>query len=455
MENNLTDEYVIELFNCAFKNNNFFEVLTEHLKYSYLTHEHEKKLWKKALQLYTLNGKIPSIGVLQIEFRKDEKVKDLIYEVKSLDEVDQNATIEAFQDFIKESKFVELFQSSGELYNRGEQSKAYSAFIKGAEDLAKFSIKERLFDKVFEDFESRQIERMLDDSPRRKVPFCIEQLDDASRGGPETGESVLLMAESGMGKSQFLVHYAVQTSRRGSKVALFQIEGTKAQVMNRLDASWTGALYHDIKKGEIEDERYKKIKSVLKKMRGEIFVEAYEKFGGATINDIRRSVKDLKKIHGDELDLVCIDYLELIELGDGVIYGPTNERHRQQKIGRYLKEIAMEFDVVVATVTQASNLPSELKKDINFVMTREFLSEDKGKIRPFDFFFTLNQSYDEMKFLDRKGDSCPRVRIFIDKMREYASGQTIKLITNYSRSRFYDRKKTIEYIIDFEDEDGE
>jgi replicative DNA helicase len=455
MENNLADEYVVELFSCAFRHKNFFEVLVEHLKYSYLTHEHEKKLWKKAIQLYTLNGKVPSIGLLQIEFRKDEKVRDFIYEIKIMDDFDENATIEAFQDFIKESRFVELFQSSGELYNRGEQNNAYSIFIKGAEELSKFSIKEKLFTKVFEDFETRQIGRLMNDRPRRKVPFCVEQLDDATKGGPETGEALLLMAESGMGKSQFLIHYAVQTSRRGSKVALFQIEGTERQVMDRLDSAWTGALYHDMKKGEIEDDRYKKIKSVLNKMRGEIFVEAYEKFGGATINDIRRSVKDLKKLYGDELDLVCIDYLELIELGDGISYGPTNERHRQQKIGRYLKEIAMEFDVVVATVTQASNLPSELKKDINFVMTREFLSEDKGKIRPFDFFFTLNQSYDEMRFQDKNGNPCPRIRLFLDKMREYKSGQIVKLVTNYARSRFYDRKKTIEYILDFEDEDVE
>lgn len=455
MENNLSDDYVLELFNCAFTKENFFEILIEHLKYSYLTHDYEKKFWKRCVQFYHDKGKKPSLGVMQVEFRKDETVRDFIYEVKNIDEYNQNHTIEAFQDFIKESKFVELFESASLLYNRGDQHKAFDAFIKGGEDLAQFSIKDKLFTKVFGDFEDRQMARKMGEGEKRKVPFYIDQLDFYTQGGPETGETVMFLGESGAGKSQWLIHYAIQTSRRGSKVAFFQIEGTKKQVLDRLDAAWTGSLYHDIKKGTMDDERQKKVKSVLSKVRGEIFVEAYEKFGGCTTHDIRRAVKDLKKIHGDSLELVCVDYLELIELGDGYQYGPGDERHRQQKIGRFLKEIAMEFDVVLATVTQASTLSTELKKDVNFVMTREYLAEDKGKIRPFDFFFTLNQSYDEMKFTDGRGKPAPQMRIFADKMREYQAGQTIKIINNFSRARFYDRKKTYSLIIDFEDEDDE
>jgi len=189
-------------------------------------------------------------------------------------------------------------------------------------------------------------------------------------------------------------------------------------------------------------------------VRGEIFVEAFERFGGTTLTAVRNSVIELKKLHGDELKLVLIDYFELLEIGDGYNYGPRDERFRQGKIGKFMKELAMEQNVVVATVTQASSLPSELKKDPNFVMTREYLSEDKGKIRPFDFHFTLNQTYDEMKFWDVDSEQkTPLLRIFLDKMRDYGSGQTIKIVTNFSRSRFYDRKRTLNLVPDFDQDD--
>lgn len=450
----LTGEYILDLFTVAFAKREFFEVLVPHLKYSYLTLEHEKKIWKKSLQLYRDSGKPPSIGVVQVELRKDEACVDFIHDIRRNDIKEPMPIIDAFQDFIKESMFVEIFESSGALYNRGQEQEAFAVFSKGAEEIHNFTIKDKIFEKVFGDFDTRDADRILEDNTSVKVPYYIDKLDEYSNGGPETGETVLFLAESGIGKSQLLTHYATNTARSGKKVAYFQIEGTKRQAMDRFDAAWTGALYHEVKKGEIEPSRYKDLKRVLKRIKGEIYVEAYEKFGGVTCPELRNAVMELKKIHGKELVLVCIDYLELMEPGDGINYGPKDERFRQQKIARFMKELAMEQDVVVATVTQASTLSSELKKDPAFVMTREYLSEDKGKIRPFDFHYTLNQTYDEMRARHEITDElAPRIRIYADKMRDYASGQIVTIITNFKRSRFYDRKATIDSIIDFEDYD--
>lgn len=451
-QNQLSSEFILELFHCAFKDRNIFEILRLHLKYSYLVLEHEKKFWKKCIQLHQSNEKVPTIGLVQVEFRKDEKVKDFIADLKSKDNIDSLSILESFQNFIKESKFVELFESAGALYNREQQSEAYSSFIKGAEDLANFSIKDKIFTKVFGDFEKRNAEREFEDRGRRKIPFMIDVMDDHTMGGPETGETVLFTAESGAGKSQALIHYAVSTARRGGKVAVFQIEGTKRQVEDRLDAAWTGALYHDVKNATMDRGRIVKVKKILEKIRGEIYVEAFERFGSATINDIRDSLKEMKKLYG-EFDLVVIDYLELLEIGDGQNYGHGGERFRQQKIGRFMKEIAMEEDVVVCTVTQASNLPSELKKDPSFVMTREFLSEDKGKIRPFDYHYTFNQTFDEYRNKDEDGKDAPMMRIYEDKIREYKSGGIATIINNFSRSRFYDRQKTIKLVLDYEEDE--
>ena len=43
----LTEDFILELFNTAFKRDDVFELLLEHLKFSYLSHDYEKKFWKK------------------------------------------------------------------------------------------------------------------------------------------------------------------------------------------------------------------------------------------------------------------------------------------------------------------------------------------------------------------------------------------------------------------------
>ena len=449
---NLTGDFILELFKSAFKKDYVFEILVQYLKYSYLTHEYEKKFWKKATQLYKLKNKIPSLGLIQVEFRKNESVKDFIVEIKDAEVKDVKSIIDAFQTFIKESKFVEVFEKSGDLYNRGQEDEAFKEFQSGAEEFANFSIQDRVYKKVFGDFVDRHSNRQLIEK-RTKIPFFIDELDKWTYGGAETGEIELVMAESGLGKSQYLIHRAIQTARFGMDVMLFQIEGTERQVMDRLDSAWSGAMYHNMKKGDISESRYKKLMPIIKNMSGEIYVEAFEKFGGATDTDIRNSVKEAKKLHPN-IKLILIDYLELMSLNDGVRYTPKDERFRQQKIGRFMKELAMEEDVLVVTVTQASNLHRELKANPEFVMTREFLSEDKGKIRPFDYFFTLNQTYDEMKFqLYDDGTRTPIIRMYADKMREYPSGKISTVITNFKSARFYDRKKTLELMLQLEEDE--
>ena len=79
----LSSEFTLELFHCAFEDETVFELLREHLKYSFLVLEHEKKFWKKCVQLHTLNEKIPSLGLIQVECRKEQKVREFISDVKN------------------------------------------------------------------------------------------------------------------------------------------------------------------------------------------------------------------------------------------------------------------------------------------------------------------------------------------------------------------------------------
>lgn len=443
----LATNFVVELIAAALERRTVFEIVKQYLKFSYLQEEAEKKLWQWVTKRYDLTGKVPTIGQMQQQFVDDERVLEKLEEIGDV-EIDENGgyelIIDSFEKFIKKMKFLEVNDKIADTYNRGDKEGAWELFVKSAEDFSKFSIQDAKFETVFGDFAERQAKRKSEDwNFRYKIPTGIDELDyrlGGESGGPETGECVLWLGDSGAGKSQCLTSVGIAAARQGFRVAHFQLEGTKEQCLNRYDAAWTGTLYQDVKLGNITAKKMEVTKRIIKKLRKtDIIVSSEETFNAKTLVDIRRELKEMEKKFG-KIDVIIIDYLELLELGDGHRYTPSEERFRQAKLAKGMKMLAMEFNAVVHTATQSSNIPEEQKNDPEFVITRAQLSEDKGKIRPFDIFVTINQTRDEAKE--------EIMRLHTDKLRDYKNGEPIHIANNFSYARFYDRKRTIELNMD-------
>ena len=439
----LAANFVVELISAALERRTVFEIVKQYLKFSYLQEEAEKKLWQWVTKRYDLTGKVPTIGQIQQQFVDDERVLEKLEEIGDV-EIDENGgyelIIDSFEKFIKKMKFLEVNDKIADTYNRGDKEGAWELFVKSAEDFSKFSIQDAKFETVFGDFAERQAKRKSEDwNFRYKIPTGIDELDyrlGGESGGPETGECVLWLGDSGAGKSQCLTSVGIAAARQGFRVAHFQLEGTKEQCLNRYDAAWTGTLYQDVKLGNITAKKMEVTKRIIKKLRKtDIIVSSEETFNAKTLVDIRRELKEMEKKYG-KIDVIIIDYLELLELGDGHRYTPSEERFRQAKLAKGMKMLAMEFNAVVHTATQSSNIPEEQKNDPEFVITRAQLNEDKGKCRPMDVFVTINQTRDE-----RKEEI---MRLYIDKAREYKSGDIIYICNNFAYARFYDRKRTMD-----------
>lgn len=438
----LASNFVVELLAAALEKRTVFEIVRQYLKFSYLQIESEKKLWQWVTKRYDRTGKIPTIGQIQQQFQDDENVLEKLEEIADV-EIDEQGghemIVDTFEKFIKKMKFLEANDKIADLYNQGKKEQSWDMFVKYAEDFSKFSIQSAKFETVFGDFAERQAKRKSDEWQfRYKIPTGIDEIDyrlGGDNGGPETGECVLWLGDSGAGKSQVLVSVGISAARQGFRVAHFQLEGTKEQCLNRYDAAWTGTLYQDVKLGNITSKKMEVTKRIIKKLRkSDIIVSSEETFNAKTLPDIRREVKEMEKTYG-KIDVIIIDYLELLEVGDGHNYTPHEERFRQAKLAKGMKMLAMEFNAVVHTATQSSSIVEEQKNDPEFVITRAQLSEDKGKIRPFDIFITINQTRDESKE--------EIMRLHTDKLRDYKNGDPIHICNNFAYARFYDRKRTL------------
>ena len=450
----LAPNFVTELLAISLNKRTIFDMVRQYMKFSYFQVESEKKLWQWVTARYDRTGRIPTLGQIQQQFAEDEAVLEKVEEISDIEVDDENVGNEAvildtFERFIKKMKFLEANDKITDYYNQGKKDQAWDMFVKYADEFSKFSIQDAKFETVFADFATRQAHRQSEDyNFRFKIPTGIDEVDyrlGGKTGGPETGECVLWLGDSGAGKSQVLVHCGVSAARQGHRVAHFQLEGTKEQCLNRYDAAWTGTLYSEVKLGNIPAKKMEVSKRIINKLkRSDIIVSSEETFNAKTLVDVRRELKEMEKSYG-KIDVIIIDYLELLEVGDGHNYSPSEERFRQAKLAKGMKMLAMEFNAVVHTATQSSNIPEECKNDPEFVITRAQLSEDKGKIRPFDIFITINQTRDEMKE--------EIMRLHTDKLRDYKNGDPIHICNNFAYARFYDRKRTMEMDWDSDEND--
>lgn len=447
----LASNFIVELLAYSLDRRTTMDVVRQYLKFSYLQQEQEKKLLQEIVKQYDRTGKIPTYGQLQQTFIADEKVVDLLAEMADI-EIDEKdghyLTLESFEKYIRQMKFLEANDKIADTYNSGDKEKAYNMFNTFAEDMSKFSIMSAKFETVFGDFKNRQIRRKSEDyNFRFKIPTGIDEIDyrlGGQFGGPETGECVLWLGDSGVGKSQCLASMGIAAARQGYRVAHFQLEGTKEQVLNRYDAAWTGTLYQDVKLGNITEKKMEISRRIIKKLsKNDIIISSEETFNSKTLTDVRRELKEMEKTYG-KINVIIIDYLELLEVGDGHNYAPSEERFRQAKLAKGMKMLAMEFNAVVHTATQSNNIPEEKRNDPSFIITRDQLSEDKGKTRPFDEFITINQTRDEAKE--------QTMRLHTDKLRDYQNGSPIHICNNFAYSRFYDRKRTLNMDWNEEDE---
>lgn len=437
----LSENFILELFKICMRNKRVFEIAIEHIKFQFLPGEEYKLIWEAMFRYYEGSSQLITPGLLSQKFEDNIKVIELIADIKSAFTPDKDAVLEQLEVFVKNRIFLSGYDRLGDLFNQGDKDGAFAQMGKIADQINDFTIKEQYFDKVFEGFNERHTERVkkkqLGEVFKSKIPIGIDEIDDITNGGPDRGDTFLALAQSGVGKTKFLRHVGVSCARRGYKVAHVQAEGTRDECMNGYDACWTGQKLWDIEFGNIKTETKEKIAKAQKNVRstgGEIYVESFEQFNTAKLSDVREILQNLEKAHG-KIDVLLLDYFELFDPGDGKNYGPGEERQRRESLANKLKNIAIEFDILIVTATQASTVEPAKLNNPKFVQTRYDISEFKGVIRPFSYFVTMNQTMDEKEN--------KLMRLYMDKIRKYKGGQVVKIYQNYDRERFYDRGKTI------------
>lgn len=178
------------------------------------------------------------------------------------------------------------------------------------------------------------------------VPMGFTDLDRLL-GGLQKSDLIIIAGRPGMGKTSWLLTVAHNAARAGSRVAIFSMEMSNEQIVQRLVATETGISMHKLRLGQLKDAEWN------------VFVEAVGRLGRLNIYlddtpaltplQMRAKCRRLYSEHG--IDLIVLDYLQLMSAGTGY---SDNRVQEISFISRSLKQLAREMNVPVLAAAQLS-----------------------------------------------------------------------------------------------------
>ena len=174
---------------------------------------------------------------------------------------------------------------------------------------------------------------------------------DAITDGLQKSDLILLAARPGVGKTSFAMNIAQHAAiNEGKKVAFFDLEMSREQLMMRSLSSVGKVPLGHVLKAKMDTEEWKRVWAAEKKLaQSGIYVDPTS---GITPYDIISKCRKMKMTEG--LDLVVIDYLQLMSSGKT---GITSKTVEVGEITKTLKIAAKELNVPIILLSQLSRAP--------------------------------------------------------------------------------------------------
>src|SRR6202789_3763339 len=175
---------------------------------------------------------------------------------------------------------------------------------------------------------------------------------DRMTSGLQEPELIIIAGRPSMGKTAWAINIAENAAVRGGKVvAVFSLEMSKASLLRRMLASQALVNSKAIQTGMLmRDDRAKLIQGLEKLMESKIFINDTP---GITLAEMRAKARRLKQQQG-HLDLIVIDYLQLMTGSNSNARGFENRTQEVSAISRGLKALAKEMKVPGVALSQLS-----------------------------------------------------------------------------------------------------
>ena len=322
--------------------------------------EKHKEIYEAIMALYeesqpvdivTLSDALAKRGTL-------EKVGDVDYIAHLSNSVLTTANVDNYVSIIEDKALLRnLITESSKIVDLGYQGTMEGTEVLSLAEKSIFDIAQGLNRTGLE-----AINSLLDKTFTKLEELCMNKGDltgvpsgfidlDRKTSGFQNSDLILVAARPAMGKTSFVLNIAVNAALRGFPVAIFSLEMSRTQLVNRILALESMVELEKMRTGKLDSEDWKKIGYSLGPLsRSPIYID-----DNASTNTMEMMSK-LRKLKLEKgLGLVIIDYLQLMESRKK----SDNRQQEISEISRSLKIMAKELNVPIIALSQLSRAPEQ------------------------------------------------------------------------------------------------
>jgi replicative DNA helicase len=334
----------------------------EHLKPEDFSLDSHRRIYTRMVDLAESSRSIDIITLSEelARYKEVETVGGVAYMSSLTDGLPRRPSIEHYIKIVRDKALLRgLIHAANTAISRAsEQSDPAEEILNDAE-AAIFQISEKRIGRGFmgvqeivkESFGS--VDALLQRG-QRITGLATHYTDlDEMTSGFQRSDLIIIAARPSMGKTAFAMNIAENASIEDQKVVgMFSLEMSREALLLRLLCSKAKVDSHKMRTGSLWREDMDKVVHAMDQLaQAPIFIDDTP---GIALSEMRAKARRLQQSQGGKLDLIIVDYLQLMAGGSKRYENRTQE---VSAISRGLKGLAKELNVPVVALSQLSRAP--------------------------------------------------------------------------------------------------
>jgi replicative DNA helicase len=270
----------------------------------------------------------------------------------------------------------------------------------------------------------QEIINILDDTEAKRqalsslhantIPTGFESVNHLNGGGLAKGELGMVVAASGTGKTLVLTNLATNYTKLRYNVLFIALEELQNRMILKFEQAMLQRTKSDIlTNGVLNETNFNAYQNVYKKNRDQFGNLFFARFSPRTITPakIEQLIADVKLRHGKQIDVVIVDYPELLRNPNAT----GNEAEDGGKLFEEMRRIGQDYDVVMWTAAQMNRTAYSAA-----IRTSEHMEGSLRKKNAAELILTVNQTPEEY--------NAGFIRLYADKVRNPPEGPFDRMI---------------------------
>ncbi|HHU47059.1 MAG TPA: replicative DNA helicase [Bacteroidales bacterium] len=288
--------------------------------------------------------------------------------------------------------------------------------------------------KQLDDIVKKALDELMElrnqDGNYQGVPSGIKAIDEKI-GGWQKSDLIIVAARPGMGKTSFMLSVARNAAIDFKKpIALFSLEMSATQLVHRLFSMESGITSERISKGNLDENEWIRLMDKIQVLNAApLFIDDTP---ALSVFDLRAKCRRLK--HQHDIQMVLVDYLQLMHAGGDDNKGKGNREQEISFISRSLKALARELNVPVIALSQLSRevekRPGSKRPQLSDLRESGSIEQDADMV----IFIYRPEYYDIASFEKDDAPSEGLAEIMIEKNRHGSNARIrVRFVKQYTK----------------------